>query len=62
MAARMIVISHRDGRRVAVTPHDFTHAKVGPEGETFEAQGFKVESWEGGEPFEEPKKSKPSGG
>jgi hypothetical protein len=52
--ARMVVIEHKDGRRVAVTPADFRRAKVGPDGETYEEQGFKIQHWEGGEPYEEP--------
>lgn len=56
MAERMVVITHKDGRRVAVTPHDFKHAKVGPAGETYEALGWKVERWEDGAEYEEPKK------
>jgi len=52
VADRMIVIEHKDGRRVAVTPHAYTHAKVGPEGETYEALGFRVVSYEEGEPYE----------
>lgn len=59
MADRMVVIEHKDGRRVAVTPADFRRAKVGPDGETYEAQGFKVVGYEDGAPYEEPNKSKP---
>lgn len=70
MADRMVVITHKGGGRVAVTPHDYHHVKVGPEGETYADLGWKIERYEDGQPYEaptratpseEPKKSKPSG-
>jgi hypothetical protein len=48
---RFIVIEHKDGRRVAVTPTDFHRAKVGPDGETYEELKFDVVGWEDGEPY-----------
>lgn len=51
---RMIVIEHKDGRRVAVTPADFHRAKVGPEGETYAEMGFKAVAYEDGEPYAPP--------
>jgi hypothetical protein len=54
--ARMIVIEHKDGRVYAVTPADFHHAKVGPNGETYEEMGFRAVRYEDGEPYEAPKK------
>lgn len=56
MADRMVVIEHKDGRTVAVTPADFRRAKVGPDGETYEQLGFRIRHWEGGEPYEPPAK------
>lgn len=53
---RMIVIEHKDGRRVAVTPADYRRAKVGPDGETYEVLGFDVVGYEDGEPYEPPAK------
>ena len=63
MADRMVIIEHTDGRRVAVTPRDFAHAKVGPAGETYEEMKFKIVSYEDGTDYEPPApKAKPSDG
>lgn len=63
MPERMVIIEHKDGRRVAVTPRDFAHAKVGPEGETYEELKFKIVSYEDGTDYEPPAaKAKPSDG
>ena len=54
--ARMVIIEHRDGRRYAVTPGDYRRQNIAPEGEerrTYEESGFRIVSWETGEPYEE---------
>lgn len=55
--ARMVVIEHKDGRRFAVTPHDFTSQKINDDGQTYEDAGFKIQGWEDGEPYEAPKRA-----
>lgn len=58
---RKVIIEHKDGRQVAVTPRDFRQAKVlpgdkpGDKDQTYEEAGFKIVGWEGGEEYEEPK-------
>jgi hypothetical protein len=56
----MLRIAHEDGREYAVTPADFRSAKVGPNGETYEALGFKATHYEDGEPYETPKRAEKS--
>lgn len=60
MNERRVFIFHpKDGRRYSVTPKVFTSVKtvVDKDGSeiTYEEAGFKIETWEDGEPYEAPR-------
>lgn len=54
---KMVVIEHRDGRRYAVTPADFHHARTGAGGETYEEQGFRIQRYLDGSAYEPPQRA-----
>jgi hypothetical protein len=57
MAERYVIIRHKDGREYAILPADFDTKNVSPDGESYEAQGFKIVSYQDGEKYEAPKAS-----
>lgn len=63
---RMVIIEHKDGRQVAVTPRDFRTKKVlagknqGDDLMTYEEAGFKIKGWEGGEEYKEARQAAPA--
>lgn len=54
MADRNIVVQHADGRRFAVPLGDYRSKPIDEAGHTYQQLGFRIVSWEGGEPYRPP--------
>lgn len=54
MPDKMVRIVHPDGREGAILPRDFTVKNVSPDGKSYAEQGFVIDRYETGEPYDGP--------